>query len=363
MFPKLKLSQSDRIWLKEIYRGFKTGQQITSRVLKVKLLNKLSKNFDPKDIDPRLLRDEKNITLFGILHIDPKTDLIGKCDKFIRTIREQIIENPETDQIKMDKISKATNVPQNELRKVLDKISDLGHFWSSSSHDPNNEVVGFGVGDDRVFDEYLKYEGLEKLIIKFFKKYDPQRTEISTSVFSMPRSLVSKRRFTQTIAQRNKSQIDFNPIFSSRISQIDKKLCFVLMPFSKDWSDRVYRDLIRTNVEKLNLQCLRADNLTGQIVIEDIWTKINQCSFIIADVTNRNPNVMYELGIVHTIGKPAILITQNLSDIPFDFGHLRHFEYQDNTDGFRKVSKKLPQVIKDIYSDYYSVDLDLISNV
>ena len=82
------------------------------------------------------------------------------------------------------------------------------------------------------------------------------------------------------------------------------------MPFTKDWSDRVYRNYIRKNIEKLGLQCLRADNLTGQIIIEDIWTKINQAAFIIADVTDRNPNVMYELGIAHTYVKPCTIVVE-----------------------------------------------------
>jgi len=123
---------------------------------------------------------------------------------------------------------------------------------------------------------------------------------------------------------------------------------------------RVYEELIRKNVEDLGIQCLRADNLTGQIIIEDIWTKINQCAFIIADVTNRNPNVMYELGIVHTIGKPTILMTQDVSSIPFDFTHLRHYEYEDNSDGFREFSERLPQIIRNIYKERYGVDIEVV---
>ncbi len=129
------------------------------------------------------------------------------------------------------------------------------------------------------------------------------------------------------------------------------------MPFSEEWSERVYYKLIRPIIEGIKLQCLRADNLSGPIIIEDIWIKINQCAFIIADVTNKNPNVMYELGIVHTLGKPAILITQDIHQIPFDFSHLRHYEYKDNTDGFEKLSKELPIRIREIYFDYYKTNI------
>jgi hypothetical protein len=125
------------------------------------------------------------------------------------------------------------------------------------------------------------------------------------------------------------------------------------MPFREDWSDRVYRELIRKTVEGLGLQCLRADDLYGQIIIEDIWVKINQCAFVITDVTNLNPNVMYELGIVHTIAKPAILITQDVLKTPFDFTHHRHLEYADNVDGFARLTEQLRRAIRELYRENY----------
>ena len=127
--------------------------------------------------------------------------------------------------------------------------------------------------------------------------------------------------------------------------------------FPEPWSDRLYYKLIRPTIESLGLQCIRADNLTGQIIIEDIWTKINQCGIIVAEVTGRNPNVMYELGIVHTIGKPTILITQQIQDIPFDFAHLRHYPYEDNIDGFRELSDTLREVAIQVFKNTYGVNL------
>ena len=125
------------------------------------------------------------------------------------------------------------------------------------------------------------------------------------------------------------------------------------MPFTEEWSDRVYNRLIKQNIEAIGLQCVRADNLNGQIIIEDIWTQINQAAIIIADVTNKNANVMYELGIVHTLGKPTILLTQDIKNIPFDFTHLRHHDYKDNIESFEVFGKKLRQIIKEIHQTNY----------
>jgi len=53
----------------------------------------------------------------------------------------------------------------------------------------------------------------------------------------------------------------------------------------------------------------------------------------LCDCTGRNPNVFYEAGIAHTLGREVILITQNEQDIPFDLRHRRYIRYLDNVEG------------------------------
>lgn len=125
------------------------------------------------------------------------------------------------------------------------------------------------------------------------------------------------------------------------------------MPFREAWSDEVWSNMIRPAVEELGLQCLRADSIHGLSIIEDIWTSMNQCAFIIADLTKVNPNVMYEMGIVHTIGKPSILITQDISNKPFDVSHLRQYPYEVTPSGANKFKAKMHEAIQDIYVKNY----------
>jgi hypothetical protein len=44
-------------------------------------------------------------------------------------------------------------------------------------------------------------------------------------------------------------------------------------------------------------------------------------------MSERNPNVFYELGLAHAIGKPAILVAKTEEDIPFDLRHVRVIVY------------------------------------
>jgi nucleoside 2-deoxyribosyltransferase len=63
------------------------------------------------------------------------------------------------------------------------------------------------------------------------------------------------------------------------------------------------------------------------MIIRDITKSIYDAQIIIADLTGRNPNVMYELGLAHAANKPVIMLVQSEEDIPFDVRHIRYLKY------------------------------------
>jgi hypothetical protein len=132
-----------------------------------------------------------------------------------------------------------------------------------------------------------------------------------------------------------------NPVFRERNIELAKTLCFVLMPFEPSF-DRLYKNTIKTTVEHCGFRCRRADDIfSSKPIIEDIWIQICKSKVIIADVTGKNPNVFYEIGIAHTIGRPVIFITQNQKDIPFDVKHYRYIVYSDDDNGWKNLDKNL----------------------
>ena len=54
---------------------------------------------------------------------------------------------------------------------------------------------------------------------------------------------------------------------------------------------------------------------------------------LVAELTSRNPNVFYELGLAHALGKPVVLVSSNEQDVPFDLNHIRVI-YYDTSDPF-----------------------------
>lgn len=103
--------------------------------------------------------------------------------------------------------------------------------------------------------------------------------------------------------------------------------CFILMPFG-EWYDRYYREVYVAATKEANFEPIRADGLfsTGT-VIEQIWEQITKSKVLLAELTGKNANVFYELGLAHAICKPVVLITGNLDDVPFDLRHLRVIVY------------------------------------
>lgn len=129
-------------------------------------------------------------------------------------------------------------------------------------------------------------------------------------------------------------------------------ICFVLMPFKPDL-DELYEKVIRAAVTKTKiLRCIRADEIYGpRPIIIDIWRSIRESSIIIADLTGRNPNVLYELGLAHAIQKPVILLSQNIDDIPFDLKHLRIVIYSNTDIGRKKLLEQLHIALKIVNND------------
>lgn len=133
-----------------------------------------------------------------------------------------------------------------------------------------------------------------------------------------------------------------------------KPFVFVLMPFDDKFND-VYKFGIKGAAEDVGAYAERLDEQIFQEgMLDRIYNQISKADVIVADMTGRNPNVFYEVGYAHALGKITLLLTQNANDIPFDLKHLQHTVYSGSIDVLRKElterlrwaiaeSKKRPQ--------------------
>lgn len=128
---------------------------------------------------------------------------------------------------------------------------------------------------------------------------------------------------------------------------IEPSLVSAMMPFHPSF-DAVYATLKRT-AESVGLRCRRADDIwENPAIIQDVVSLIDRSSVVICDCTDRNPNVFYEIGIAHTLGREVILITQSNADIPFDLRHLRYVRYLNNGEGLTALGEQLKPRLADL---------------
>lgn len=150
-------------------------------------------------------------------------------------------------------------------------------------------------------------------------------------------------------------------LFKKTTSPIKLNSCFVLMPFRAEY-DEIYQDIIKPLLEEMGYHCLRADEIYGsRAIVQDIWEHIQISGLIIADMTDRNPNVFYELGLSHACGKNVILITQSIEDVPFDLRHLRCVVYKQTLRGLIELKEKLKKTISQDLS-YSKIPIDILAD-
>lgn len=150
--------------------------------------------------------------------------------------------------------------------------------------------------------------------------------------------------------QRRFSSMIVNPIFQNRDTRVNSNSVFVIMPFTQKWSNDIWEQVLKPAVLEIGMAPIRADDLYGQNIMEDVWQSILKAAIIICDTTGRNPNVFYELGIAHTLGKKVLLLTQNIDDIPFDLQAYRHIEYSVTISGGNQLKESIKKHIKETLS-------------
>ena len=136
---------------------------------------------------------------------------------------------------------------------------------------------------------------------------------------------------------------------------VKKKLCFVIMPFSstnrhstEEWTD-IFENVHKPAItgSRHGYECERSEIGTGAF-IKDILLQLNQADVVLADLTDMNPNVLYELGVRHVLKNRTILVSQTMDDIPSDLKQYGVITYKTDPKSVADYKKKISKILKDI---------------
>lgn len=222
------------------------------------------------------------------------------------------------------KTSKQDNLPSTKLIKVIEYLLHPDHFLFNEKLDRGKAIEAVK-SCLKTYDLTVAEQANGKV------KVCPLHGEfISTSHEDMP---------TERL-------ITFKPsVFLVPNKPQNDRLISVMMPFNAGFNGTY--DAIKKVTDYMRLECLRADDIWNNTTfMQDIFDLIYCAKAVVVDFTGRNPNVLYETGIAHTLGKTVIPITQSLDDIPSDLGHHRALKYLPNEQGYKDLCNDLYRRLK-----------------
>jgi hypothetical protein len=225
-----------------------------------------------------------------------------------------------------------------ELRaRIVDRFNK-GHWEELGLLTDASELI---TGHDRLLRSLYfgddDYEGNVLTVLREIVESKPQTLSIIEAYLD--------KRFpgesTYVSAKPSERRITFVPyVFQVPDAHVELDLVAVMMPFTMEFNG-VYES-IKGATAISNLRCLRADDMwENTTIVQDIFNLIFRAQIVVVDFSGKNPNVMYETGIAHTLGKHVIPISQALEDVPFDMRHHRVLTYLPNKEGLSKLSSDL----------------------
>ena len=160
---------------------------------------------------------------------------------------------------------------------------------------------------------------------------------LSGKILSGAAANSSLHRYMQTIH----ASIEAKPsVFRLPSEPPDQVLVAVMMPFDAQF-DPVYATITQVCTD-WELRCQRADDIfEASEVVQDVFSLIYRSAVVVCDFTGQNPNVYYETGVAHTLGKPVVPITQSGEHVSFDLRHHRYIPYINNGEGLQALKPKL----------------------
>jgi hypothetical protein len=202
------------------------------------------------------------------------------------------------------------SVPLNEIKLVFSLMRDEASLpsWGGNPEDITTWTI-------HVPREIRRFRLIETLDDYLELTESPPRPSLSS--MQQPRPAQPQQESATNLG---------HPLFGS--AERDETFeCFVVMPFCEPF-ETIYREVVKPVCDEVGISCGHVGEIfTPGRIISDVYALITNARVIVAELTDRNPNVFYELGMAHDQGKAVIQLTQEMNDVPFDVRDLRTIVY------------------------------------
>ena len=312
----LEPKEYELVWLREMERRVVAGLPIDVSEMLVALREKLPRGFRPGAVDRRLLYGQGPSAL-GLHAVGDSGKLLPDLERAIRYIRDLLVNNPKLLQISATELSDALRIAPARAERLLEMMSSLGYFNSGGAGSPNG-MGSIGLGGPDVLAEYLDFVSVDDSLA--------QRQEAFLPASTSPMFVPSPDPPSNTLVRGS---------------------AFILM--SMDPANPSLTDVsnaIKSACEAFGLRAIRIDDVEHQDRITDrILENIESAEFIVADLSGEKPNVYYEVGYAHALGKRPILVRKTGTRLHFDLSVHNVPEYPNNTELSAILRRRLEAIL------------------
>ncbi len=181
-------------------------------------------------------------------------------------------------------------------------------------------------------------------VLEILATFRDQDRSLQTSVIDTIECVLRRKYGDDSVyvsSRPSSRKITFAPsVFRVPDLVLDHNLVALMMPFDAGFNP--VRDTVQSACVEAGFQCQRADDIwEDSMIIQDVFSLILRAAVVVVDFTGKNPNVLYETGVAHTLGKEVIPLSQTAPDIPFDLRHHRTLLYLGNSQGLAKMRGEL----------------------
>jgi hypothetical protein len=182
-FPRLSLNPETTAWLTAAYEQLRQGKKLEPTEMLVELWSSLPEDFDYNQIDSRVMRFGVELTLLGILHIDPATELVDQTDQVIRFVRELIKKEPAIGAITSEQVSEELIIPEANVAVIFALMSHLGDFWNGGAgYGDKPGYYSVTIRDEKVKREYLRYKDIDSLLERLGGMNSSRQSQVQAPV-------------------------------------------------------------------------------------------------------------------------------------------------------------------------------------